>query len=121
MSKSDIASQSKILLTSSPHEIRHCISRALTDSIHGIYADPQRPGITNLLQILAAFQNTTIPELETQVRDMKMSHFKTLVAESIINGLSPIQARYEEVRQDPSWLEKLQKGMKKLNKSQANE
>ena len=106
MSKSDSEKYSKILVTTTPDEIRTIISRALTDSMPGVYASPERPGITNLLNILAAFEDTAVAELEEEVRSLTMREFKERVAESIISGLSEIQSRYNQVKGDISWLEK---------------
>ena len=45
------------MLTDSPTSIARKIRTAVTDSIHGITYDPSgRPGVSNLLAILAAFQ-----------------------------------------------------------------
>ena len=71
MSKSDGEKYSKILLTTPPDQIRTIISRALTDSLPGVYASPDRPGVTNLLSILAAFENKSIAEIEKEVQRFK--------------------------------------------------
>ena len=109
MSKSDVGKYSKILLTTPPDEIRLIISRAVTDSIPGVYASPERLGVTNLLHILAAFENTTVPKLENRVRNLTMREFKEIVAERIVTALLPIQSRYQDVRQDRTWLEDVKK------------
>ena len=109
MSKSEGEKYSKILLTTPPDQIRTIISRALTDSLPGIYVSPDRPGVTNLLSILAAFENKSITEVESEVRDWNMRKFKERLAESIITSLSEIQSRYNQVREDKLWLEKMRK------------
>ena len=109
MSKSDLEKHSKILLTTPPDQIRATISRALTDSISGIYSSPDRPGVTNLLQILAALENKSVSGIEHEVRDLDMRKFKERIAESTISALSEIQSRYEQGRRDKSWLEKARK------------
>lgn len=109
MSKSDGEKHSKILLTTPPDQIRTIISRALTDSLPGVYASADRPGVTNLLSILAAFENKSIAEIENEVRDLNMRAFKERIAESIITALSEIQSRYNQVNRDKSWLERVRK------------
>jgi tryptophanyl-tRNA synthetase len=109
MSKSDTDKYSKILLTTPPDQIRAIVSRALTDSISGIYSSPDRPGVTNLLQILAGLENKIIAEIEEQVQKLTMREFKERIAETIVNELSTIQSRYQEVRGDKSWLEVVRK------------
>jgi tryptophanyl-tRNA synthetase len=108
MSKTDI-DKSKILITTPPHEIRERISRALTDCINEIYASPERPGVTNLLRILAAFENRRMEDIEEQVKHLTMREFKEKVAEAIVDALVPIQARYAEVKDNADWLEKVRK------------
>jgi tryptophanyl-tRNA synthetase len=109
MSKSDGEKYSKILLTTPPDQIRTIISRALTDSLPGVYASPDRPGVTNLLSILAAFGNKSITEIENEVRDLNMRTFKERIAESIVIALSGIQSRYHQVKEDKLWLERVRK------------
>lgn len=109
MSKSDPDNNSKILLTTPPNKLRSIILRAITDSSPGVYASPDRPGVTNLLQILAALENKTITQMEIEVHNMSMREFKERIAESMINALSGIQERYEEVRGNTAWLEKVRK------------
>ena len=109
MSKSDGEKYSKILLTTPPDQIRTIISRALTDSLPGVYASPDRPAVTNLLSILSAFENKSIAEIEKEVRDLNMRAFKERIAESIITALAVIQSRYNQVKEDKSWLERVRK------------
>jgi tryptophanyl-tRNA synthetase len=109
MSKSDGEKYSKILLTTPPDQIHTTIARALTDSIPGVYASFDRPGVTNLLHILAAFENKSVQEVEKEVSDLTMREFKARVSWSVISALSGIQTRYERVRGDKSWLEKARK------------
>jgi len=109
MSKSSLDKSSKILLTTPPATIRTIISRALTDSLPGVYSSPDRPGVTNLLNILAAFEGRTTQELESEVREWNMRRFKERVAQSVVDGLKDIQRRYEEVRGDRGWLERVRR------------
>jgi tryptophanyl-tRNA synthetase len=104
MSKSDENKSSRILLTTHPDQVRRSLSRAITDSESGIYSSPSRPGVTNLLNILSAFENKTIQEIEGEVKNLSMRDFKERVAESIIAGLAPIQERYKQVASNRQWL-----------------
>jgi tryptophanyl-tRNA synthetase len=109
MSKSSLDKSSKILLTTPPATIRTTISRALTDSLPGVYSSPDRPGVTNLLNILAAFEGRTTQELESEVREWNMRRFKERVAQSVVDGLKDIQRRYEEVSGDRGWFERVRR------------
>lgn len=56
MSKSDPDASSRILLTDSPAQTTTKIKRAITDTIPGIeYAPDIRPGVSNLISLLAHF------------------------------------------------------------------
>jgi tryptophanyl-tRNA synthetase len=103
MSKSD--TDRTILLTTPPAEIEKLVSIATTDSINGITSSPDRPGITNLLNICAALEDITVEGLEKKVCSWKKKEFKEYVAATIIKGLEPIQKRYLEVKGDVKWLE----------------
>jgi tryptophanyl-tRNA synthetase len=109
MSKSDTELYSNILLTTPPDQIRKIIFRALTDSLPGVYASPERPAITNLLNLLSAFENIPVSDLETELRNSPIKTLKERVTESITNGLKDIQSRYAEVQGNTSWLEKIRK------------
>ncbi|VDQ14972.1 unnamed protein product, partial [Trichobilharzia regenti] len=57
MSKSETSEYGIVYLTDSPDIIRKKIKRAETDSIRGISYDiVERPGVSNLLRILAALE-----------------------------------------------------------------
>jgi tryptophanyl-tRNA synthetase len=117
MSKSIGNKYSNIYLTTPPSEIRVNIGRALTDSIDKIYSHESRPGITNLLTILSAMENRPINELEREVCDYSPKKFKQRVADSLIMGLSEVQRRYDEVKGDSAWLNRVREsGNKRAQK-----
>jgi tryptophanyl-tRNA synthetase len=107
MSKSSSDQNSKILLTTPATQIQQIIKRALTDSISDVYPSPDRPAVTNLINILSAFEQRPIDEITLSIRGLSMKQFKERVAESIIVGLRDIQQRYENVKDNSAWLEKV--------------
>lgn len=90
------------MLTDSPEAITKKIRSAVTDSIHGITFDPPaRPGVSNLLTILADFQSPSnisdtkgsisssredVDTLATKYSDKGTSDLKRDVAEAVIEG-----------------------------------
>ncbi len=95
MSKSDPDPTSRILLTDPPELIAKKIKSAVTDSEREIRYDPQnKPGITNLLDLLAVFTGRPVGELVDEYRDEPYGHFKERVATAVIEGLSPIRQTY---------------------------
>jgi tryptophanyl-tRNA synthetase len=56
------------------------------------------------LQILAAFEGRSVPELEDEMRGWGMREFKERVGEGVVGGLRGIRERFEGVRGDKGWL-----------------
>lgn len=76
------------------------IRLALTDSMAGISYDPsQRPGISNLISIMAYLRNqeNSCEELAHACNSLSLRDFKERVASTIIDDLSGIRARYEAI------------------------
>jgi tryptophanyl-tRNA synthetase len=98
MSKSDVSDKGVIYLLDEPNMIRKKVRSATTDSLATINFDPQnQPGISNLIQIVAACQDQSIDEVVATYKDYQYGAFKDAVATIIIDTLTPIQARYKEI------------------------
>mmetsp|Transcript_12709 Transcript_12709/g.30823 ORF Transcript_12709/g.30823 Transcript_12709/m.30823 type:complete len:458 (+) Transcript_12709:269-1642(+) len=111
MSKSDQNDASRINVLDPPETIRDKVKRCKTDAIKGIEWDnPERPEATNLLNIFAAVQpDRTREDIIEQVKDMTWGEFKPVLADAIVDHLSPIQERYYEVRNDSDRLNQILK------------
>jgi tryptophanyl-tRNA synthetase len=117
MSKSNSTKFSNIYLTTPPAEIQILINRAITDSIYDIYPNESRPGITNLFTILSAMENRPLNELVEEVKGYTPKMFKQWVAESVIKGLSDVQRRYDEVKGNSVWIQRMrQQGNERAQK-----
>lgn len=105
MSKSDTNDASRINLMDPPEVIRKKIKSAKTDSQRGLEFDnPERPEVHNLLTIYASLSGgsgKTREEVVAECADMGYGTFKPLLAETIVNYLAPIQARYKELMDEP--------------------
>lgn len=100
MSKSHENPKSRILLTDDPDEVRQKINGALTDSEEGIsYDRAQRPGVSNLLEILAHLDSAGDGPEQTayRFRNLSKPELKAAVAEAISRSLEPIRAAYAEM------------------------
>ncbi|MBT8193814.1 MAG: tryptophan--tRNA ligase [Acidimicrobiia bacterium] len=98
MSKSDPNLGSRILLLDDPDTVRKKIGRAVTDSGSGIEYDwDNKPGITNLLEILSLFTDTAVDALVEEHHDKQYGAFKQLVAEAVVDGLAPIRSAYSSL------------------------
>jgi tryptophanyl-tRNA synthetase len=101
MSKSDPNPKSRIDLLDSPDEIRRKIMNAVTDSEPTVRYDPvEKPGISNLLEIMSACTGRSIDDLVDQCGDGGYGAFKEAVAEAVIAELAPIRAAYENLDDD---------------------
>lgn len=108
MSKSDPLEKASIYLDDSEAIIRKKIASAVTDS-DGIikYDEVNKPGISNLLNILSCCTSKSISDLETEFEGVGYGEFKKAVADAIITLLMPIQEKYEKILADKDYLNKV--------------
>lgn len=108
MSKSDPLEKASIYLDDSEAIIRKKIASAVTDS-DGIikYDEVNKPGISNLLNILSCCTNKSISDLETEFEGVGYGEFKKAVADAIITLLMPIQEKNEKILADKDYLNKV--------------
>lgn len=98
MSKSDHDDKGVIYMLDTPEIISKKVMSAKTDSLAKIAYDPEnQPGISNLLQIMAACNDVPISKVVDEVKEYNYGQFKQAVAHSIIDALSPIQQRYNQI------------------------
>jgi len=110
MSKSDQDSSATIFLLDSIDTVNNKLKRAVTDSGKDIYFDLEnKPGISNLLTILAVTTNNTVDNLVADLQGQGYGKLKNLVAEGIIEFLKPLQQRFIELRADKTYLDSVLK------------
>jgi len=101
MSKSDDNPKSRIDLLDSPEQIRKKIMSAVTDSEPTVRYDPaEKPGISNLLEIISACTGRSIDNLVDEYAGGGYGAFKEAVADAIVAELAPIRAAYEQLDDD---------------------
>ena len=101
MSKSEADPHGTILLLDDPDTIVKKLKRAVTDSGSEIVYDRQnKPGISNLLEILSIFQAKPVEEVAADHADSQYGTFKLAVAEAVIEGLYPIRAKYQALEDE---------------------
>ncbi len=126
MSKSAPDPNSRILLTDSPKQIESKIKRAVTDSDRQLAYDPEmRPGVSNLLSILAALRSRSgSAEIGAQsvAEELNAAHggtpgagpLKAALSDAVIQTLNPIREEVERLQADPGYLDELtRKGAEK--------
>lgn len=95
MSKSDPNVKSKILLSDSEAIIKKRIRSAVTDSEGTVRYDPEaKKGLSNLLRIYAALEETTIEAIVSRYETADYQTFKEALGTKMAEHLAPIQSRY---------------------------
>jgi tryptophanyl-tRNA synthetase len=103
-----------ILLSDTEAQTRKKIMRAVTDSGAEVRAAPDKEGVTNLLDLMAAVTGGTVAQLEAHFAGSGYGDFKKEVAEAVNGYLRPVRDRYQELRADPPVIEEaLAKGRDK--------
>jgi tryptophanyl-tRNA synthetase len=106
MSKSGDGEAGIIYLLDDPAAIIKKFKRAVTDSDNEVEFDRERkPGVSNLLEILAAVTNESPASLATTYT--QYGKLKQDTGEAVAEMLRPIQTRYHELMADPAELGKL--------------
>jgi tryptophanyl-tRNA synthetase len=102
MSKSTSSEKGVVYLLDDPKRIAKKVKSAVTDSATDVRYDREaKPGVSNLLEILAAATGRGIEELAAEHDGHGYGAFKTAVAEAVVELLRPIQARHAELAADP--------------------
>ncbi len=111
MSKSDENTQGTLFILDSPDVLKKKIMSAVTDSGSEVRNADDKPGVSNLLQILAAVTGDSIESLEASFEGKGYGAFKQAVADAVIAALEPVQTRYQALISDKAYLnDVLQKG-----------
>ena len=97
-----------IYLLDSESAIAKKVRRAVTDSGHEITRAPDKPGVSNLIEILAAARSCSSEEIEAQMASARgYGELKEAVAAALCELLEPIRDRYGPLRSDEDALEEI--------------
>lgn len=107
MSKSAESIYNYISLLDSDDDIIKKIKKAATDSEIGIKFDKNRNGLYNLLTIYKMFSLKTEKEIEKEFEGKGYGDFKKALAEEIIENVSPIRERIQEILKNKKYLDKV--------------
>ena len=105
MSKSSPNENSFVLVMDKPEAIK--FKRAITDSEGGIYRSPEKPGVTNLIEIYSAVTGMTPEAVENEFNGKGYGVFKPAVGEAVVEALRPIREETERLLGDKGYLETL--------------
>ncbi len=100
MSKSSISPAGTVAILDSADQVMKKVRRAVTDPGKEVVYDPaNKPGISNLLDILSAVTGRSNSELAANYSSY--AELKSDVAEALIELLRPIQERHAQLSADP--------------------
>jgi tryptophanyl-tRNA synthetase len=74
------------------------VRSAVTDSGNEVRRGEDKPGITNLIDMMAVATGSTPEEIEARYDGTGYGKFKEDVAEAVVGLLDPIRLRYGELR-----------------------
>jgi tryptophanyl-tRNA synthetase len=95
-----------VYIDDEPDAIRRKLGRAETDSGREIVRAPDKPGISNLIEILAVARGVEPEQIEREFEGEGYGTFKQAVAEGVVELLDPVRERYGELRADEDALER---------------
>ncbi len=107
MSKSNENPNSYVLVMDKPEDIMRKFKRAVTDSDSRVISSPDKPGVSNLIDIYATATGKTIPEVEAEFEGKGYGEFKPAVAEAVIETLRPIREETQRLLADKAYLEQV--------------
>jgi tryptophanyl-tRNA synthetase len=95
-----------VLVLDEPAVVERKIRRAVTDSGADIVRAPDKPGVTNLIDILAVARGSSPAAVEEDMRSARgYGDLKSATAQAVVEMLTPVRERYAELRADVPRLE----------------
>jgi tryptophanyl-tRNA synthetase len=110
MSKSEASTRGHAIhIVDDPDEIQYIVRHAVTDSGRSIiFSDePEKAGVNNLLEIYELITGQNRPDIEAHFEGKGYGAFKREVGEVVIEALTPIRTRYNELLSDPAELDRI--------------
>jgi tryptophanyl-tRNA synthetase len=107
MSTTGGTAQGTVRLLDEPDAIRKKFRSAVTDSGREVRRGDDKPGVSNLIDILSVATGETPGAIETRYGDSGYGQFKQDVGEAVAELLTPVRERYTELRADEGELLRL--------------
>lgn len=105
MSTTGSSVQGTVYVLDEPGQIAKKFRSSVTDSGNEVVRGADKPGISNLIQILAAVRGAQPETIEREFSGAGYGTFKSAVAEEVAAYLAPVRERYEALRADEAALE----------------
>jgi tryptophanyl-tRNA synthetase len=110
MSTTGGSEQGTVYVLDEPRAIEKKLKSAVTDSGSEVRRSPEKPGISNLIEVLAAVRGVDPAVVESEFADSRYGDFKVAVAEAVAEYLGPVRERYGELREGEEELESILRG-----------
>jgi tryptophanyl-tRNA synthetase len=107
MSTTGGSEQGTVYVLDEPDVIRRKFRRAVTDSGTDVVRAPDKPGVSNLIEIYASVRGVSAEAVEREFADLRYGELKAAVGDAVADWLAPVRERYGELRGDDSALEDL--------------
>jgi tryptophanyl-tRNA synthetase len=105
MSTTGGSPQGTVHVLDEPEVVIKKFRSAVTDSGSEVRRAPDKPGISNLIEILAAVREISPEEVEREFDGSGYGAFKQAVGDAVVDCLAPVRERYEPIRADERALE----------------
>jgi tryptophanyl-tRNA synthetase len=105
MSTSGSSEQGTVYVLDEPRAVVKKLKSAVTDSGREVTRSPDKPGISNLIEVLAVIRGIDSSEVEREFDGVGYGPFKQAVGDAVVDYLAPLRERYAELRGDESALE----------------
>jgi tryptophanyl-tRNA synthetase len=107
MSTSSGTEQGTVYVLDEPRAIQKKIKTAVTDSGSEIKRAEDKPGITNLIEILAVARGAAPADIEREFASARYGDLKVATAEAVVAYLTPVREKYLELRSDEARIEEV--------------
>jgi tryptophanyl-tRNA synthetase len=107
MSTTGSSEQGTVYVLDEPAVIEKKLKSAVTDSGSEVRRGPEKPGVSNLIEILAAVRGVGPAAVEAELSQARYGELKTAVADAVVEYLAPVRERYQELRADEGELESI--------------
>jgi tryptophanyl-tRNA synthetase len=106
MSTTNASVEGTVYVLDEPEAIEKKLKRAVTDSGTDIVRAPDKPGVTNLIDIIAASRSISPDAVVEEMQSARgYGDLKAAASEAVIEMLAPVRERYESLRADEDTLE----------------
>jgi tryptophanyl-tRNA synthetase len=105
MSTTGATEAGTVYVLDEPDAIRKKLGSAVTDSGREVVRGEGKPGVSNLIDVLAVARGVGQEEIEREFEGAGYGDFKQAVAEGVVELLAPVRERYAELRPDEAALE----------------